>query len=631
MGNHGRLRFDQTTITHETAAEEPELELPPEGSRPLSSRSALLALFVAVIGHLPALGTYWNQDDWGLLGRAAGLVTTDGLPARFISQVCYWQFLYPFCGLATVPYAWSRLLLHGGSALLVARIAAHGRLGPAGQMIAGLLFAATPLVFTPLYWASGVQELLGAFFALAAVERWLADGRTNYLWAFLLGSLSILSKENGLGLPLFFTAILVSGAGWHSLRAKRSAWFAITALGVVAVAEAVLIWQHFDHGPGRPYSFGSWFQPLFNLAGYGWWLSSLGPFFSPRPGLIHGLAGGSVWLLWIAAAVLYWSRGRRWIAGCLLGGFLALFPVLPLASHHNPYFLYLTAAAGGLALASLVPGHWRPRPLLIFGMMLLVMMWSWGTMNFRLKARDDQAMPADPLVLRTAISYEAMQKLRALPQLQPEKYPRQLVLLQLQQVGPMADMAERLGENWVRGSLLHTAMGGIYGPRLVLGDSVEVRWVNSLEKSPPHAFVMVEHGPHLRPWGPTPQALLYLTLTLVARSEFARAGRHLLRAALLSDRTMPFFYDPDLMLVSSGAIRLQADRFREYLAQETRLESGRDDENDSGDDPEDYPEGDPENQSTARDSQEDSFQTAAALIAIFDDLVRICCGENRSP
>jgi hypothetical protein len=300
---------------------------------------------------------------------------------------------------------------------------------------------------------------------------------------------------------------------------------------------------------------------------------------------------------------------------------------MPLASHNHPYFLYLTSAAGVLALASLIPPDWRPRPLLVFGMFLLATFWTWGTMNFRLKARDDRGVPADPLVLRTAISYEAMQKIRAFPQWQPDKEPRPLVLLQLQQAGPMAELAGRLGENWVRGSLLHTAMGGVYGPRLVLGDSVSVRWVNGLDKTPHDAFVMVEHGPHLRPWGPTPQALLYLTLTLVARSEFARAGQHLLRAALLSDRTMPFFYDPDLMLVSSGAIRLQADRFRDYLAQGTPLDSARDDgENPAGD-----PEGDPERRPTEPDPHDDSHRTAAALIAVFDDLVRICCEENRSP
>ncbi len=564
---------------------------------------------VAVMSHLPVLGAYWNQDDWGLLARAAGLVPANPLPARLVSQVLYWHGLYPLSDLATQPYTWTRLLLHGGCAVLVARLAARGGLSPVGQLLAGLLFAATSLAFTPLYWASGVQELLGAFFALAALDRWLVDGRRNLAAALVLGSLSLLSKENALGLPLFLAALTIGGARGKLKWRCWPRWLVIAALTLVAVGEAILVWHHFDHAAGRPYGFGDWHRPLTNLAGYGWWLATPGPFHAPQPGPIRAAAGGAAWLLWAAAAWQQWRHRQTWPATCLLGALLSIAPVLPLAAHIAPYFLYLTWAAAALALAGLVPHRTRLRPAVALGMILCATVWSWIGTNARLKTRDALGQPADPLVLRTAISHEAVQIIRSVPwhaQVPEERY---LVLLQIQPPGLLAEMAERLGENWAAGTVLHTAIGGTYGPRLALQDSVSVMWANGLFKTPAGAFVLTEDGAHLRPWGPTQQASLYLALTEVAQGRFARAERHLLRGALLSQQQMPFLYDPDMMVVSPTAVQLQAASFRDFLlgAQAER-------------------------KSPVSGPQGGSANRSDALIAIFNDLVAICCGRpNEMP
>ncbi|MHB8079135.1 MAG: hypothetical protein ACYDIE_07765, partial [Candidatus Krumholzibacteriia bacterium] len=119
-------------------------------------------LAAAVLGRLPALGAWWCLDDWGLLARAAGrLEAPAGFPARWVSQQAWWSLTWPLCGLHAAGQAWLRIAVHAVAAVTVARIARRAGLGPTAQLTAGLLLAATPVAFTSLYWAAGIQELLG--------------------------------------------------------------------------------------------------------------------------------------------------------------------------------------------------------------------------------------------------------------------------------------------------------------------------------------------------------------------------------------------------------------------------------------------------------------------------------------
>jgi len=633
-------------ITHGWKLGEQELDFrPPADSRASSATGAVprrwlgwpaqvtppvAAFLVATLGHLPVLGAFWNQDDWGLLGRAAGLVPVGfagglsgvDLPLRLVSQVVYWQLFFPLFGLAAEPYAATRLLLHGGSAALVARIAARAGLGPLPQLVAGVLFATTPLSFTPLYWASGVQELLGAFFALAAVERWLAVGngrpvRGPVLAALLCGVLSILAKENGLGLPLLLAGLWWwrrSGrqepAGRLGQGGSRLPVAALIVLALVAVAEAALVWGHFETGPGHPYALGSPATPLVNLAGYGWWLLSPGPFLATSLNLPRGLAGIALWVLWAVWTGWQWRRGRRGPVACLAGALLALAPVLPLATHVYPYLLYLSAAAGCLAIAFLLADRARSpqplRPVLVLCILFVAAAWTWGGTTMRLKARDSRGLPADPVVLRTAVSFEAIQTIRSLPWSQTGQ-KEELIFVQPPPPGQGTELADRLGESWVTGSLLYRALEGSLGPRLVLADSVAITWANSLRTAPAEAMVLADGGPRFRNWGRTTQALLMLGLTEVARGQYERARIHLLRGAILSPQTMPFFYDPDQMLVSPAEVKARAADFRGFLApgldRETRAEA----------------EAGPGRPTLSRQTE--------ALLELFDWLLSVCCND----
>jgi hypothetical protein len=117
----------------------------------------------------------------------------------------------------------------------------------------------------------------------------------------------------------------------------------------------------------------------------------------------------------------------------------------------------------------------------------------------------------------------------------------------------------------VMGSLLHTALGRDAGPRLLLPDGPPVRWASGLQEADPAAVVLAEDGPLLHPWGPVPQALLYLVLTDVGRGRFARAERALIRAARLGGDRIPLLYDPDRLPVTAAQVAARADAFRTRL------------------------------------------------------------------
>jgi hypothetical protein len=80
-------------------------------------------VFVAVVGHLPALASFFTQDDWSFLAKGAGIVAVEGWPARVVSNVLYWKLTWPLFGLNAAPYHGTALLLAAGLALMTARLA----------------------------------------------------------------------------------------------------------------------------------------------------------------------------------------------------------------------------------------------------------------------------------------------------------------------------------------------------------------------------------------------------------------------------------------------------------------------------------------------------------------------------
>lgn len=543
--------------------------------------ATLAALAAAVLGHLPVLGAWWCRDDWGLLARAAGLADRPaGLPARWLSQHLYWDATWPLWGLDPTPHAVVRLLLHGACALLVVRLARRGGLTAAGAALAGFVFAASPLAFTPLYWAAGIQELLGAALALLAVERWLAaadEGRGATVTAVAAAIGALLSKENALGLPL-----LLAGFAWWRTGGRvdrRLERGAAALLLAAAVGAAALAASLFETGKGAPYETGGLATMLANLGLCARWLPVPGPVVGAKASWAAAACGWALVLAWSVWGVRRWRGGQRLPLLALVGAFLSLTPVLPLRHHLAPYMAYLAVAGWALALGALLP---RRTPLtraaLVVGFTACAA-WSLVTCRTVLGRRNELGLPADDLVRATSLSWEARGTLQGVTGMGGGQPVRQVTLLQVPSGPGALEFAQRYGERWAGRTELYEALGGDYGASLLVPRGVAAHWRNGLVTAPDSALVFVESGTGLKPWGRTGQAAYYAALTDIGFGNFDRARAHLVRAGGLNGKTILFACDQGLLPIPIAMVTRNQKPFIDWtvsrLGQDaTRAEVG---------------------------------------------------------
>jgi hypothetical protein len=368
----------------------------------------LPVVFVAVVGHLLVLRSWWFHDDWVFLADAAGIAPRGDSLVRVVSYQWYWSLLYPLFGLQAWAWGLTRLALHAGSALLVARISARGGLDRHGQIFAGLVFAAAPAAMESLYWGTGAVELLGVFFALAALERWLV-GSTAARWAALgLAALAVLSKESGLLLVVFFAARLAM-----ERRLLSRLTVGVAALAALAGWAAWLVAR--DFGTTADYAVDFVRAPR-NLLVYGIWLVTPVPLL--RDALLHepaaAAAGAVVWGAWGLAAWRARLHGRNLPLVCLGVALLAVAPATVVGDHAVPRYLYGPFAALAVAFAAWAYPQAGPRraTLVVLTVLLAVVAWS-GAASMR-DARHPGGRPLHRLVFREYIArYSRQEILRA--------------------------------------------------------------------------------------------------------------------------------------------------------------------------------------------------------------------------
>lgn len=491
---------------------------------------ALLAFLVAVLAHLSARSAFWNLDDWGFLGRAAGVVPTSTFPARAVSQIFYWKLLYPVLGLDPSGYCWSRLFLHGANAALVALIAARCRVAFTGQLLAGLVFAVCQQSFEPLFWASGVQELLGAFGALVATERWLAGGRRNRWIAVGFCALSILSKENGLGLPLLWIGFALWGPSAQEQSHSREVWLQIAIVTGIALLESILLVSAFQPAPGKPYAMGVGPNVLTNLGLCATWMLTVGLRIIRDAPMGVRVAGVLFWLLWAEVAWRRWRAGDRRPAALLAACLLSLAPVLLLKNHAYVYYAYLAMGALAIALAMILPARLMDSRLAVLVLTLLALLWGRSTFEFRLNSNAMDGPQTENLVRRSTLSCRAATALQKCAPL----VGGPLVLFvpnqksQSSAGNTQASVAADTGS--MKADVLYASLGGDIGPRLLLGGAIPVTWMNDFSRAPATAFVLASIDGVLQPWGPLPRALRCLALSDVGSGRLRQAREHLVQA-----------------------------------------------------------------------------------------------------
>ena len=519
----------------------------------------------------PVFSGWWCLDDWGQLAAGAGWPEAggSGLRARLFSQVWWWQLTWPVLGLNHAAHAVLRLLLHGLAALLVYRIASGARLVRPAALLAAAFFAASPVAFTPLYWASGIQELLGGFCALLCVERWfLGRSRSALIAAGLAGCLAMLAKEAGLGLGLFLSLALLRGG---NVRREPLRWLVVAVLLLVAVGESWLVLQHFDTAADRPYATGGGPTLLRNVGLLGWYLIPASPVFSSQPASWQMALGWGLFLVWAAWGIRQWRRRPTPAsAGCavlpelplaaLVLGLLSLAPALPLRHQWHPYLAYLAVAPLAVTLAALVPGRLAGNRLFVPLVAMLAVVWSVGGMQLRLGQNSENGLPADPVVRAGVHSRRAAGILGDVAPGQP------VVFFQPPVSREDRRRMEKRGPALVRRTPRHAAVQGNLGPRLVLGREGDVSWLNLLVEVPAGACIIAETPEGFRDWGTTDEALQYAIMLDLGLGHFDRARRHLLRAADLDPGFGRAPYDPRRSPLPRKLFARGCARFEAWLA-----------------------------------------------------------------
>ncbi len=507
---------------------------------------SLLTAFAAVLGHLPVLGSWWNRDDWGLLARASGLIEADG-PARLLSQDWYWRALWPVFGLDPTPWAVTRLLLHAAIAMLTYRLACR-RLdfGPGPSLIVGLLVAWSPLAFTPLHWAAGVQELLGLALALAALDRIFAGGRC-LVPGTILGVAAILSKENALALPILVLGLTALGAFDH--RGRRGPLIVGVILLAAAIVESRLVLQHFAHSDGLPYDIGSLVSIPINLCQYGWWLMSAAwPWPTAHWLTVTGLAGLLFWTGWAFFVWRRWQRGDRRAAALLAAALLTLAPALVLSTHLYPY-LALAAWVPFMLTIGLVLEQRRSDMSQRFavGLTIVIILAGLAGTTARIKMRNSEGLPLDSSVRGAALAYAGMDIFAGIPIPAPDGF----IIVQ----------PDVLRGDPIRPTDWYGALAGTLGPRVALPDGPEVQWRSDLETLPRECIVLADGGKALVFWGPPTQARLIMSLVRIGQGRHNEALDLILRTLVYADETVPIMLQQAMITVPPEDVRARVGGF----------------------------------------------------------------------
>lgn len=318
------------------------------------------------------------------------------------------------------PYAFHALIVGWGAvnagtmSVLLHRYGAK----PLVSLLGALVFALGPYAAYTHGWVATIADLVWVSCALGVALTTRAETKQVVVLAvaFVLTSMALLAKESAIVMPgLFALAWWFSGRKRHwgvacvasiipvaiylALRVK-AILFATETTGTIYQWSALSIptrWLEYQLFPTLTTRFGA------------------NDFLQKAVGRRMAIGAAIAWLL---LAWSLWRAGGRWLAAFLLGGVVALGPVLLLAGAANQYgYAFAAVTAGVVALA------WRDmtRPARMITMMIAVLC-IWHGANIMLRMHDAGVKQAhfSPALAKAVASTSHVVRLR--PQAEEDRW-----------------------------------------------------------------------------------------------------------------------------------------------------------------------------------------------------------------
>lgn len=178
----------------------------------------ILGPCLSFIVFLPSLVTYFSGEDFIFINFASSghafFEPSQNLFYRPLPNI-FWQFDYNVWHLNASGYHFTNIVIHIVNTFLIELLVLSISSNKTIAVFACLLFAIQPIHTEPVVWLSGRPDLLATLFFISAFLSGLKFFRTNnwkyYLISVLSFTLSLLCKESGIGFPIIFFLILVTG------------------------------------------------------------------------------------------------------------------------------------------------------------------------------------------------------------------------------------------------------------------------------------------------------------------------------------------------------------------------------------------------------------------------------------
>jgi hypothetical protein len=536
----------------------------------LPASVAWVVLFVAALGHLPAVGFDFAGADFDGLARAAGTAGDQTWPLHPWSQWVLWALLWPVLGLQPVGYHVVALVAFALLAWTTARVAHRLGAGTAGAALAGLAMGIGPCAWLAVGWVSGWSELWSMLFVAAALDLWL-DRRPGPrpLFAAALAALALASAPSGA-----VAVLLLAGAEFTfdpapsgpTRRARRMLLVVLAVLTVMSVGWALAsqMVQPVTTGPRET------LHLVHHFADAVW------PLPAPLRGSLGLVLGGFVIVASAAASVIRFRSGDPRFVFCtgmavltVLAGGLALGTTLPL---HG-----LGAKVAVTWILALAVGPWIERRLakrtsamrgtvLASAALAAILAVGWGV-HGTTRARGADGRLVNPILHMTSITADARQQVRAMRRApRPDGAPEQVLVLQAARVVLPEGLDLPADSQVILRSPVHTALRGELGLGMLLGPQAEAHWVTHFDDAHLDAFVFLDVADdRLRVLGPVENARIYSALIAIAAGQYSRGRHDLWHVIQMQGARVRFAFDPDALPIEPEELDAEAAGFAHYL------------------------------------------------------------------